>query len=333
MSLTTSYLGLSLAHPFILGASPLTVSLDHVRRAEDGGCAAVVMHSLFEEQITAAGTDRGAELARLTRDLEATRRHHPAAGATAAGPGQYLEQIRRIKGAVSVPVIASLNGSGPDGWLSYVRQMEEAGADAIELNVYAFSTDVHDSAAAIEGGIETLVRRLKGLTRLPVAVKLPPFFTAFGNLALRLEAAGADGLVLFNRFYQPDVDVETLEPLPNLHLSTSAELLLRLRWLGILSAHLSGSLAATGGVQQVVDGIKAILSGAHAVQLVSAVLQQGPQRFREMEQGLRSWMSRHRYDSIEAFRGSLNQRHFGPPGEWERAAYAQVLHTWSGGAG
>jgi dihydroorotate dehydrogenase (fumarate) len=333
MSLKTSYLGLSLAHPFILGASPLTASLDQARRAEDGGCAAVVMHSLFEEQIVDAGIGRGAELARLTRNLEAARRHYPAGGAIPVTPGQYLEQLRRIKGAVSVPVIASLNGAGPDGWLSYARQLEEAGADAIELNVYAFSTDVHDSAAVIEAGIEALVRRLKGLTRLPVAVKLSPFFTAFGNLALRLEGAGADGFVLFNRFYQPDVDVETLEALPNLHLSTSAELLLRLRWLGILSASLKGSLAATGGVHQVVDGIKAILSGAHAVQMVSGVIQQGPQRFREMEQGLRSWMARHHYDSIEAFRGSLNLRHFGPPGELERAGYAQVLKAWSGGAG
>jgi dihydroorotate dehydrogenase (fumarate) len=291
------------------------------------------MHSLFEEQISVAGPAKGAELARLTRNVMALRRHFPATGAVPVAPGQYFEQLRRIKGAVSVPVIASLNGTHPDGWLSYVRQLEDAGADAIELNVYAFSTDVHDSAAAIEAGIEGLVRRLKGLTGLPVAVKLPPFFTAFGNLALRLEAAGADGLVLFNRFYQPDVDVETLETLPNLHLSTSAELLLRLRWLGILSAHVTGSLAATGGVLQVVDGIKAILSGAHAVQMVSAVLQQGPERFREMEEGLRSWMVRHRYDSIEAFRGSLDQRHFGSEQQLERAGYAQVLNTWSGGAG
>jgi dihydroorotate dehydrogenase (fumarate) len=333
MSLTTSYLGLSLAHPYILGASPLTGDLDHVRRAEDGGCAAIVMHSLFEEQIAEAGAGRAAELARMTEAVTAMRRHFPQSGAIGQAPGQYLEQLRRIKGAVSVPVIASLNGGGPDGWLSYGRLMEDAGADAVELNVYAFSTDVHDSSAAIEDHIETLVRTLKGAIRIPVAVKLPPFFTAFGNLAVRLEGAGADGLVLFNRFYQPDIDVETLEALPNLHLSTSAELLLRLRWLGILSAQLKGSLAATGGVLQVVDGIKAILSGAHAVQMVSAVLQQGPQRFREMEQGLRSWMARHQYESIEAFRGSLNLRRFGPPGEVERAGYAQVLKTWSGGAG
>jgi dihydroorotate dehydrogenase (fumarate) len=283
MALTTSYLGLTLAHPFILGASPLTLNLDHVRRAEDGGCAAVVMHSLFEEEIEAAGAERGPEIARLARDYAATAGHFPGTAAIPSGPAHYLELLHRIKAAVSVPVIASLNGTGTDGWLSYGRLMEEAGADALELNVYAFSADVRDSSSVIEGRIEALVHRLKGLVRIPVAVKLPPFFTAFGNLALRLEAAGADGLVLFNRFYQPDVDVETLAPLPNLHLSTSTDLLLRLRWVAILSDRLKGSLAVTGGVHQVVDGIKAILSGAHAIQMVSAVLQQGPDRFRVME--------------------------------------------------
>ena len=330
---TTSYLGLPLAHPFILGASPLTASLDQVRRAVDGGCAAIVMHSLFEEQILEAGADRGADVARLARTLMATGAHFHGMPAVPSAPGQYLEQLRRVKGAVPVPVIASLNGSGADGWLSYARQMEEAGADALELNVYSFSTDVRDTASVLEGRIEALLHRLKGLVRIPVAVKLPPYFTAFGNLALRLDAAGADGLVLFNRYYQPDVDVETLETLPNLHLSTSGELLLRLRWLGILSERVKCSLAATGGVHQVTDGIKAILAGAHAVQLVSAVLQQGTDCFRHMEQGLRAWMTRHRYESIEAFRGRLNAHRYGNPSQVERAGYAQLLKTWSGGAG
>lgn len=330
---TTSYLGLRLAHPFILGASPLTASLDYARRAVDGGCAAVVMHSLFEEQIVAAGATRGADVARLARTLSADHEHFPGMPEIPGTPGQYLEQLRRLKRAVGVPVIASLNGAGPDDWLSYARQMEEAGADALELNVYMFSTDVRDTAAAIEGRLEALVHRLKALVHIPVAVKLPPYFTAFGNVALRLDAAGANGLVLFNRFYQPDVDVETLEPLSNLHLSTSEELFLRLRWLGILSERVKGSLAVTGGVHQIADGIKAILSGAHAVQMVSAVLQQGPEHFRHMEQGLRAWMTRHHFDSIDAFRGRL---HAGPQAyrtQTDRAGYADVLKAWSGGAG
>jgi dihydroorotate dehydrogenase (fumarate) len=245
------------------------------------------------------------------------------------GPEEYLEQLRRIKAAVSVPVIGSLNGVGSDGWLTYARLIEEAGADALELNVYYLSTSVRDSSADIEAQIESLVRKLKGLIRIPIAVKLSPFFTAFGALAVRLQAAGADGLIFFNRYYQPDVDLDTLETLPNLHLSTSSELLLRLRWLGILSKHVKISLAVTGGVHSVMDGIKAVLSGAHAVQMGSAVLQQGPQHFREMEQGLSSWMTRHKYDSIEAFRGSLNLSRWGDPMHFERVGYFQMLHSWS----
>jgi dihydroorotate dehydrogenase (fumarate) len=328
---TTSYLGLRLAHPFILGASPLTASIDHVRRAVDGGCAAVVMHSLFEEQIQEAGVTRLADLARLSTSSNAVLEHFPGLHEIQGTPAQYLEQLRHIKDAVAVPVIASLNGAGPDGWLAFGRQMAEAGADALELNVYMFSTDVRDTASAIEGRIEALVHRLKDLVDIPVAVKLPPFFTAFGNLARRLDAAGADGLVLFNRFYQPDVDVETLEPLANLHLSTSEELLIRLRWLGILSEKVKCSLAVTGGVHQVTDGIKAILSGAHAVQMVSAVLQQGPDHFRHMEQGLRAWMVRHRYESIDAFRGQLHAQPQAHRTQAERAGYADLLKAWSGG--
>ena len=329
MTVTTSYLGLKLAHPFILGASPVTAHLDNVRRVEDGGCAAIVMHSLFEEQIseTAAGKIPGFD--RATQEFLATLTHFSRPEKPAAGPEEYLEQLRKIKAAVSVPVIGSLNGVGTDGWLGYARLIEEAGADALELNVYYLSTGVRDSSLDIEAHIESLVRRLKGLIRIPIAVKLSPFFTAFGGLAVRLEAAGADGLVLFNRFYQPDVDIDTLEALPNLHLSTSAELLLRLRWLAILSEHVQASLAVTGGVHSVVDGIKALLSGAHAVQMVSAVLQQGPQLFRKMEQGLSYWMTRHQYDGIDAFRGSLNLRRYGDPTHFERAGYFHVLKSWS----
>jgi dihydroorotate dehydrogenase (fumarate) len=219
---------------------------------------------------------------------------------------------------------------GTDGWLKYARLIEQAGADALELNIYYLSMGTRESSLDIEARTEKLVRSLKELVGIPVAVKLSPFFTSFGNLAARLDAAGADGLVLFNRYYQPDVDIETLETLPNLHLSTSAELLLRLRWLAILSEHVRASLAATGGVHSVTDGIKAVLSGAHVVQMVSAVLQQGLGHFRVMEQGLRHWMTRHTYDSIDALRGSLNLRHYGDPIHVERAGYFRVLKSWSG---
>ncbi|MET0167538.1 MAG: dihydroorotate dehydrogenase-like protein [Vicinamibacterales bacterium] len=329
MPLSTSYLGLKLAHPFILGASPVTGQLDNARRAEDGGCAAIVMHSLFEEQIAETVVGKLPRFEQAARQFLAPLSHFSRPDTFPLRPDEYLEQLHRIKAAVSIPVIGSLNGTGTDGWLTYARSIEESGADALELNIYYLSTDVRDSGADIEANIESLVRKLKGLIRIPIAVKLSPFFTAFGSLAMRLEAAGADGLVFFNRHYQPDIDVDTLEALPNLHLSTSAELPLRLRWLAILSEHVKISLAVTGGVHSVMDGIKAVLSGAHAVQMVSAVLQQGPRHFREMEQGLSSWITRHKYDSIDAVRGSLSMRGYGEPAQFERAGYFQTLHSWS----
>lgn len=327
MDLTAPYLGLSLNHPFMLGASPLTGDLDHVRRLEDGGCAAIVMHSLFEEQIAQATSGTIPELDRAVPEFVGNFRHFPRPDGFPLRPDEYLEQIRKIKAAVSIPVMGSLNGIGADGWLSYAPLMEQAGANALELNVYYLSTGLQDSSLSIERQIETLVRSLKGLVHIPVVVKLAPFYTALASLAARLAAAGADGLVLFNRFYQP-VDVETLEALPNLRLSTSAELLLRLRWLAILSERVPVSLAATGGVHTVLDGVKTLLSGAHAVQMVSAVLQQGPQHFRVMERGLRHWMAQHQHDSIDTFRGRLNLTRCTNPAYFERSAYLRILQSW-----
>jgi len=328
MDVTCSYLGLKLAHPFILGASPLTGHLDNARRLEDGGCAAIVMHSLFEEHIAKAASGEIPQLDRAMPEFTGGLAYFPAPEKFPVGPVEYLEQIRRIKEAVSIPVIGSLNGIGADDWLKYATLIEQAGADALELNVYHLSTGLHDSSVEIESQIEALVRRLKELVRIPVGVKLSPFYTALASLAARLDAAGADGLVLFNRFYQPDIDIETLQVLPNLQLSTSADLLLRLRWLAILSGRIRASLAATGGVHRVLDGVKALLSGAHAVQMVSAVLQQGPKHFRLMEQGLRHWMTRRQYESIDAFRGRLSLRHYSNPAQFERTNYLRILRTW-----
>lgn len=328
MSLTASYLGLKLAHPFMLGASPLTLHVDNARRLEDRGCAAIVMHSLFEEQIAEATSGRIPQLDRAMPEFAGVVAPFSHPEKFPMGPDEYLEQMRRIKAAVSIPVIGSLNGFGADGWLSYAPLIERAGADALEVNVYYLSTGTQDSSTDIENRIETLVRTLKGLILIPLAVKLSPFYTAFANLAVRLDAAGADGLVLFNRFYQPDIDVETLDVLPNLRLSTSAELLLRLRWLAILSDRVGASLAATGGVHSTLDGVKALLSGAHAVQMVSAVLQQGPEHFRIMEQGLRHWMGKKHYASIETFRGVLSLKRCTNPAYFERSNYLRILHTW-----
>jgi dihydroorotate dehydrogenase (fumarate) len=312
----------------MLGASPLTGNLDSVRRLEDAGCAAITMHSLFEEQIAQAIAGTIPELDRAVPEFVGAFGHLPRPEEFPLRPDEYLEQIRRIKAAVSVPVIGSLNGVGADGWLKYAPLIEQAGADALELDVYYLSTGLQDSPESIERQIETLVRSLKAMIHIPLAVKLAPFYTALASLAARLAAAGANGLVLFNRFYQPDIDVDTLEVLPNLRLSTSGELLLRLRWLAILSERVSVSLAATGGVHTVLDGIKAMLSGAHAVQMVSAILQQGPAHFGVMEQGLRQWMTRHRHDSIDAFRGRASLVGCTNPAYFERTAYLQILQAW-----
>jgi dihydroorotate dehydrogenase (fumarate) len=328
MDLTASYLGLHLKHPFLLGASPLTGNLDQVRRLEDGGCAGIVMHSLFEEQCASSPFPSTPPVPRSDDAPSGLADRSLRDGALPLKPDEYLEQLRKIKAAVSIPVIGSMNGSGVGEWLQYAPLMEQAGASAIEVNVYALSADLRTSALDLEQRIETLVQRVKRLVRIPVTVKLAPFFTALAHSAMRLAAAGADGLVLFNRFYQPDVDVETLEVLPNLRLSTSGELLLRLRWLAILAERVPVSLAATGGVHTTLDGIKALLSGAHAVQLVSAILQQGPQHFRTLETGLRYWMTRHELDSIETFRGLASYARAANPAPLERTGYLRVLQSW-----
>jgi dihydroorotate dehydrogenase (fumarate) len=310
----------------VLGASPLTGNLDQVKRLEDGGCAAIVMHSLFEEQIAHTTAIPSAD--RTAQEVVGRFKHASRLDEFPLQPDEYLEQIRRIRAAVSIPVIGSLNGMGTGDWLRYAPLMEEAGAAALEVNAYHLSTDVNDSPVNVERQIETLVQRLKQSVGIPVAAKLAPFHTALASFAGRLAAAGADGLVLFNRFYQPDIDIDTLEVLPNLRLSTSSELLLRLRWLAILSERVPLSLAATGGVHTVLDGIKALLSGAHIVQMVSAVLQQGPQHFRTMEGGLRQWMMRHQLESIDAFRGIVSFARSTNSSYFERAGYLRVLQSW-----
>ena len=329
MTLETRYLGLALSHPFMLGASPLTGHLDNIKRLEDGGCSAIVMHSLFEEEVVQATAGRFPGLERALPDFLTSGGRFIVPERFPAGPHEYVEQLRRIKEAVSIPVIGSLNGVGGDDWLDYARLIEQAGADALELNVYFIAAGVLDTTVEIERHIETLVRTLKRTVRLPVAVKLLPFFTAFANVASHLADAGADGLVIFNRFYEPDIDIERPALLFNMNPSTNAELLLRLHWAAILFERVTASLAITGGVHQVGDGVRALLAGANGVQMVSAILQQGPRHFREMEQGLRVWMSRHQHDSIDAFRGQASLKRSGDPAYVERESYLRMLQSWA----
>ena len=251
--LSTTSLGFHVPHPFMVGASPLVDHLDAVRRLEDAGCAAIIMHSLFEEQVTAAQSGRMRHLDPLNKQFAAVLSYFPEPERYALGP-DYLDQLRRIKSSVRVPVVASPNGTTAEAWLTFAQQVQQAGADALELNMYEVVTDPKQSGAAIERGLSQLVHELKRALKIPVAVKLSPFFTAFGHVAEELDRAGADGLILFNRFYQPDFDVQTLTVTPHVELSTSSELLLRLRWLAILHGRVRSSLAVCGGVAHPNDG-------------------------------------------------------------------------------
>lgn len=328
MDLSTNYLGLRLSHPLMPGASPLADSLDTVRRLEDAGAAAIVLRSLFEEQIT---RERDGMVHHMEVSAESSAEalsYFPKPDDFAFGTQEYLEQIRRIKAAVKVPVIASLNGTTNEGWLSYAQQIQQAGADALELNVYYLATDPTESGAHVEATTVEILRSVKKAVTLPVAVKLSPFFSSLPHLARQLDEAGADGLILFNRFYQPDIDVEALEAVPSLHLSDSSELLLRLRWLAILCSHTKASLAASGGVHTGLDAVKAVMTGASAVQVVSRLLEDGPQRMLTLYQGLRHWMEEHDYESLEQMRGSMSLQKSPDPAAFERGNYMKVLRSW-----
>lgn len=331
MDLSTSYLGLRLKHPFMVGASPLVDHLDTVKRIEDGGSAAIVLHSLFEEQITLARTGRIHHIDPLDQQLAGAVADFPVPERYAIQPDEYLELVRKVKSAVAVPVIASLNGMTAESWLTFARAIEDAGADALELNMYEMVTDPGQSAAAIETQIRNIVLELKRALRIPLAVKLSPFFTAFGHFARQLDRAGADGLVLFNRFYEPDVDIRTLTVLPTLQLSTSSELLLRLQWAAVLYERIHASIAVTGGVATPTDGIKAILAGATAVQLVSAILRNGPAYIETMRDELTRWLATKSFASVAEARGRVSVARSANPAMFERAQYIRTLQSWAAG--
>ncbi len=328
MNLTTQYLGLTLKNPLVVGASPFCDDVTMAQRLEEAGAAAVTMHSLFEEQIDA-------EQLALTRHVDATAESHaeatsyfPAHSEYQLSPDQYLLQILRLKKALSIPVIASLNGSRPGGWIDYARRMERAGADAIELNLYRLITDPAMPADEVEAGMVATVRDVTSSVEIPVSVKISPFHTSPTFFACELERAGAAGVVLFNRFYQPEINAEELEVSPQLKLSDRSELLLRLRWLAIISPHLRGSLAASGGVHAAIDVVKALLAGAHVVQLVSALLQHGPQHLAMVLEDLRAWLAEHEYTEISQLRGAMNHQRCPDPAGFERANYIRILQSW-----
>src|SRR5262245_52993257 len=308
MDTRTSYLGLSLPHPFIAGASPFGYHLDTIKRLEDAGCSAIVLHSLFEEQITRAEAGHVAHMDVFERDFRDALAMFPAPDEYPLGPDEYAEHIRRAKKSVAMPVIGSLNGRTPEAWLKYARVIEQAGADALELNLYDIPADLSVPASAIEDRLVAGVKDVTRLLKIPVAVKLSPFFTALGSLARQLDAAGAAALVLFNRFYQPDIDIRTMTVAPQAELSTSGELLLRLRWVAFLHGRIRPSLAVSGGVVTPEDGIKAILAGADCVQLVSALLRHGPSFVGSMQHALERWMAWQEFDRLGEAKGLLSLR-------------------------
>jgi dihydroorotate dehydrogenase (fumarate) len=330
MDLSTTYLGFHLPHPLMPGASPLVDDLDTVRRLEDAGAAAIVMHSLFEEQIAREQVAVARYMDVPSESFAEALTYLPSPESFALGPEEYLEQIHKLKAAVSVPVIASLNGSTDGGWLGYARLIENAGADALELNVYALATDFNDSSEMLERRTLHMLDAVKNSISIPVAVKLSPFYTSLAYFARRLAERGADGLVIFNRFYQPDIDVETLEVAPTLRLSDSSELLLRLRWLAILSGRIDTSLAVTGGVHTVLDAVKAVMAGADAVQLVSTLLRHGPEQLIALRRDLVLWLEEHEYDSLAQMKGSMNLQRCPNPAAHERANYMTILQSWWG---
>ncbi len=328
MDLTTDYLGLRLKNPLLPGASPMVDDLETVRRLEDAGAPALVMHSLFEEQIALEEQAEMADVDAHEHSFAEAATYLPTAGDFTLGPDRYLDQIGRIKRAVDIPVIASLNGVTPGGWTGHARLMEEAGADALEINVYFLPTDPAETSADVEARLVDVVRRVSGAVKIPVAAKLSPFFSALPNLARQLHDAGARGLVLFNRFYQPDLDPEELQVKPALELSDSRELRLRLRWLAILSACNPADLSASGGVHTGLDAVKAVMAGATTVQMVSALLRQGPGHFAEVLGFFNRWLEEHEYESLAQLRGSLNLSTCPDPAAFERANYLKVLQSW-----
>jgi dihydroorotate dehydrogenase (fumarate) len=328
MDLTTTYLGFRLPHPFIAGASPLSATLEGAQRLEDAGAAAIVLPSLFEEGVN------GGQLAIRSfyadHDPGLEPEPVPAAAALGLSPRDYLDHLARVKRKVRVPVIASLNGTTPGSWIRYAGELENDGADAVELNLYAFAAEPMDPSSAAELRMVELVRSLKGAIRIPLAVKLSPFYTSIPHFVRELDHAGADGVVLFNRFYQADIDLEKMDLVRTLDLSTSSELLLRLRWLAALHGRVRASLAASGGVHGAEDALKAVLSGAHAVQVVSALLDQGLGALESMRRKTEEWLEGHHHSSLGELRGRMSLLRAPNPKAYERMNYIYNLESWYG---
>lgn len=336
MDLSTTYLGMRLPHPLMAGASPFANEMDGVRRLEDAGSAAIVLDSLFEEQIEMEAMATTQALDGPKDQYAESLSYLPEPGTFKVGPDEYLEKIRKVKQAVKLPVIASLNGTrkgGVEGWLRYAKLIEQAGADALELNLYDVAADAGQAGSEVEDRHVSIVREVRRVTKLPLAVKLSPFYSSLPHFVAQIEEAGASGAILFNRFFQPDFDLENLTALRVLRLSDSSELLLRVRWLGILAGRTTLSLAASGGVHTVEDALKAVMAGADAVQMVSALFRRGVGHLKAMREGMAAWLTEHEYESLGQAKGSMSLLKTDNPTAFTRANYVEILKNWESALG
>ena len=327
--LSTSYLGLKLKSPVVASSSPLQKSLDNIRRMEDAGAAAIVMHSLFEEQITLESREQNRWLEFGTESYSESLRYLPDMESYNLGPDGYIEHLARAKKSVGIPVIGSLNGVSRGGWTGYARLIEQAGADAIELNTYYLASDPEVTGAQIEEMYSGLVREVRASVRIPLAVKLSPSFSSMSNMARRLDLAGVNGLVLFNRFYQPDFDLEALEVVQSLELSQPCELPPRLSWTAILFGHVRADLAITGGVHSGLDVLKCMMAGARVAMMTSALLEKGIGHISKVLAEMQTWMEGHEYESVRQMQGSMARCSVANPSAFERANYMQVLSSYT----
>ena len=333
VDLTTNYIGLKLANPLVPSASPLSKDASSARRLEDAGASALVMYSLFEEKIEAEEHQIQRFFYEQSLGHGEADSFHPMPDNIQTYQEHYLEQLQKIKSALSIPVIASLNGTSLSGWVEYGQQLQQAGADALELNIYHLAANAEESSDAVENRYLDILQELKGHVSLPIIMKLSSQFSSPIHFARRLEAAGADGIALFNRFYQPDIDLETLEVMPKLELSSSSEALLRIRWTALLYGRTKLSLAVTGGFHETPDVLKALLAGADVVHLCSVLLKQGVGHLTQILTELEQWLIEHEYESISQLKGSVSQQHAIDPSAYERANYVQVLDSYSSPAG
>ncbi|TVQ89001.1 MAG: dihydroorotate dehydrogenase-like protein [Chromatiaceae bacterium] len=331
MDLTTQYLGFTLKNPLVPSASPLSKSVDQAKELEDNGASALIMYSLFEEAITAETETMNRFLHQQdTGFAEADEGFLPDWQDFSTGLDQYLENLRRLKETLDIPVIASLNGVTPGGWINHAKELQQAGADALELNVYYVAGDIDLSGAEVEERYLEILRLLKGNISIPINMKLSPSFSSVGNMARRLAGAGADGVALFNRFYQPDINTDSLRLQPSLHPSTSAEALLAMRWIAILYGRIDGlSLGATGGIHTADDTIKLLLAGSDVVHLCSTLLKNGPAQIARILKGLTNWMEEQSFESVADLRGRVSALTIANPAEFERANYVNILDSYS----